>query len=1289
MRRGSSGSSTSFRLSPSNSLLLLCLFAAVGFAAAVPSVAVAQDEENVVPHGGMMRYPDVSKTHVVFAYANDLWIVPREGGQAVPLASPPGGEGFPRFSADGQTIAFLGNYEGNHDIYTIPVTGGIPQRVTHHPSQELLSDWTPDGRLLFGMSGLAGQARQGQIFAVNKEGGLPERLPIPYGLAGAISPDGTWLAYTPHNHDFRTWKRYRGGLASDIWLFNLKDYTSRRATTWEGTDSHPMWHGDTMYYQSDAGPEHRLNIWKYDLGSGKAEQVTRFSEYDVKFPSIGPGANGQGEIVFQNGSLLYLLDLRNNSTKQLNVTIPGARPTIRPKVVDAANFINWWHISPTGKRAVVSARGDVWTLPAKDGSPRNLTRSNGAHERDPVWSPDGQWIAYFSDATGEYELYLTQSDGKGETKQLTEGSETFYNGIYWSPDSKHIVFGDKGGNMSMHTLATEEKAGETKLIDTDPWNAPGSPSFSHDSRWIAYARSSDDSPIRSIWVYNLESAEKHQLTSGFFDDSSPAFDRKGDFLFFASSRTFSPTYSDVDTTYIYDRSQVLIAAPLQKDVKSPYLPKSDEEEWKKKEDEKDKEKKNGEGDDDAADDAAGDDADDGEADKPDDADDEDEGGDDEENGDDENGDDEGDDGDEAEPAPDDGVSGTWEGTVTHEEMPPGMRFVMTLTLASDGKALSGSITVPMGTATLNGTYDKASGAISGTIRLDSGGEGTFTGTITGLKLQMSVTLEGTIAELSGDRTAAATGGGEEDKEDEEKAKEKVEIDLDGFELRLMQLAPQRGNFRNLTCNDSSQLLYVRSGADGPGTIMLFDLKDDKKEEKSVASGAGAYEISADGKKILVLRGGSAAIQNASAGATQENVPTGGMQVRIDPRVEWKQLVTEAWRLQRDFFYVANMHGVDWPKIKDQYLAMLEDAASREDVGFIISEMISELNIGHAYYFGGDVEGAPSVSVGLLGVDFAIENGAYKIARIVQGSSWDVDARNPLSEPGVDVKEGDYLLAVNGVDVDTSKDPWAAFIGLAGRTVTLTVSENPTRDDKAREIIIKPIGGEQNLRYRDWIEKNRKYVEEKTEGKVGYIHVPDTGVNGQNNLYRQFFGQAHKQALIIDERWNGGGQIPTRFIELLNRPITNYWARRDGKDWPWPPDAHQGPKCMLINGPSGSGGDMFPWLFKSNGLGKLIGTRTWGGLVGISGNPQLMDGAGVTVPTFGFYEKDGTWGVEGHGVDPDIEVLDDPALMQNGGDPQLDRAIALMLEEIEKNPYIRPQRPADPERAGMGITEEDK
>ena len=1119
--------------------------------AVTTSVAAAAPNDSHRPHAGMLRFPDVSATHIVFAYANDLWIVPRDGGMASPLAGPPGQDLMPKFSPDGKAIAFVGNYEGNRDLYTLPVEGGVSQRVTHHPATEQLCDWTPDGRLLYMTNGFAGLPRQQQLYTVPVTGGMPTQVPVPYGANGAISPDGAWLAYTPHSRDFRTWKRYRGGMATDVWLFNLKTNESKKITDWEGTDTLPMWHAKTVYYLSDAGPEHRLNIWSYDTTTGKTEQVTKVADYDVKWPSIGPGANGQGEIVYQKGAELHLLDLGTKQSKAVTVDIPGDRPKLRPKQIDAADFLASWNISSTGKRAIFEARGDIWTVPAKEGAPRRLTLTSGTAERDAIWSPDGKQVAYLSDATGEYELYVTAADGKGEGRQLTKDGNCFRYLNDWSPDSKHIVFTDKTGAMYL----CNAESGETKLIDTDPWaNRLGS-NWSHDSRWIAYSKSGDNRQ-GAIWLYNVETGEKHQVTSGMFNDTWPAFDRKGEFLYFANNREFtSPVYEDIGTTWVYSETDRLHAVPLRKDVKSPLAPKSDEEKPEDK-DKKDEDKADGE-----------------------------------------NGDDKKD---------------------------------------ADAK--------------------------------------------------------GDKKEKDEDKDK---DGDKEDKKDEKP----VEIDLEGFEARAFQLPVDRGNFGGLSVNDKGQLLYVRGGRRGPGrsksSLHLFDMHDekaDKKEEKKVAEDIGGYAISADGKKLLVRKEGKSffVVDAAADQKLDKAVPMAGMNIDVDPREEWRQIFTEAWRLHRDFFYVANMHGVDWPAIRKQYEAMLADCSSREDLSYIIGEMISELNVGHAYVRGfGDGEKEPNISVGLLGCDFALENGAYRITKIYEGAPWDSDARSPLKQPGSEVKEGEYLLAVNSVPVDTSRDPWAALEGMAGLNVTLTVSENPTMDDKARDVVVKPEGSEAGLRYRAWIEKNRAYVADKTHGRVGYIYVPNTGIDGQNDLVRQFYGQIDRGALIIDERWNGGGQIPTRFIELLNRPNTNLWARRDGKDWPWPPDAQQGPKCMLINGLAGSGGDMFPWLFRFNKLGKLIGMRTWGGLVGISGNPGFVDGGDTNVPTFGFYENDGTWGVEGHGVDPDIEVIDDPGKMAGGKDIQLDAAIAHILEELERNPYTPPKRPEAPDRKGMGLEPEDR
>lgn len=1201
-----------------------------------PTIAESTD---IDPHGGMLRYPDVSQSQIVFLYANDLWIAPRTGGMASPLSSPDGVEQFPRFSPDGKSIAFTGNYGGNRDLYTLSNVGGIPHRVTHHPANERLDDWTTDGRLLFSSNGLSGLGRMSRLFLVNPEGGLPEALPVPYGADGAVSSDGEWLAYTPYQRDFRTWKRYMGGMASDIWLFNLRDHSARKVTDWGGTDTMPMWHGRTLYYLSDAGPAHRLNIWKYNPQTRRREQVTRHRDFDVKWPSMGPGPNRQGEIVYQLGPDLMLLNLANGRSNSVKITIPGDRPSLRDKRVDANDFMSGAGISATGKRAVTSARGDIWTLPAENGSPRNLTRSSDAAERYPSWSPDGRWIAYFADNTGEYEMYITQSDGKGETRQVTDNGGDWRFDAIWSPDSTKILMTEKDGEMYL----VDVESGEQTLVDTEPgaFAGPGADlNWSHDSRWIVYARSGDVAWTQSIWLYNVETGERTQVTSGTFNDFSPTFDRKGDYIYFASQRSFQPTYSEIDTTFIYEDADVLMAVPLRADVEHPWLPEIDEEEWDT--------------------DDEGDEADE-------DSDDE---------GDDENGDDEAEDA-----APDDGLSGTWKGTATFPEMGD-IDVTMSLTLGSDG-TVTGSMSSMIASGTVEGTYDAASGKLRMTMEVD-GTTVQFELTVKGDSMTGVATADGERVEINAERTGGGGDDGDDDG-DEDEAAEEVIIELEGFEARAFMIPIGNGNYGNLAVNNKNQLLYVHRGQG----IKLFDIDDDDQAAQSVNSSAGGFDISADGKKLLIGGGGGLSILNASAGASPKSVTTSGMITHVDLDAEWRQMLHDVYLIYRNFFYVENMHGVDWKATHDQYAAMIDDCIVREDLQYVIAEMISELNAGHAYSWGGDTEGQASVPTAMLGVDFELDGGAYRIREIFEGAAWDVDARNPLRVNGIDVKEGEYILAVDGIPMDTSKDPWAAFVDKNRHPVTLTVGPSPEIDDESREVTLDLMGGDGNLRYRAWIEANRRYVEEQTDGRIGYIYVPDTGVNGQNNLLRQFYGQIHKEGLIIDERWNGGGQIPTRFIELLNRPHVNYWGTRDSRDWPWPPDSHQGPKCMLINGLAGSGGDAFPHYFKQAGLGKLIGMRTWGGLIGISGNPGLVDGGYTSVPTFGFYDMDGTWGIEGHGVDPDIEVIDDPSKMVDGGDPQLDAAIAHMLEEIEKNGYKAPKRPADPNRKGMGITEADK
>lgn len=1151
--------------------------------------------QGVRPDATMLQYPDVWGDRIVFSYANDLWLAPKTGGVATKLASPPGQEMFPKFSPDGKTIAFVGNYEGNRDLYTIPADGaGVAVRVTHHPGGETLCDWTPDGKdLIFYTTGLGGLTRQQQVFLVSASGGLPRQLPVPYGTFASMSPDGVWLAYTPHTTDFRTWKRYRGGMATDIWLLNLNDKTSKKATDWEGTDTAPMFdpaaargNANTLYYLTDNGENHLQNIWTFDPASGKRTQVTNFDQFDIKWPSMG-----RGEMVFQNGAKLFLLDLKTAKSTEIDVVIPGDRPTLRAKGVDYSGYITGGDLTNTGKRVIVEARGDLWSLPAQKGAAIPLTRTDGVAERGPAVSADGKTVAYFSDASGEYELYTMTLDGKGEAKQVTVSGQKGVPAAAWrytgafTPDSKMVTWFEKGGSLYMTTLET----GETVKVATDQWANNPSHSFSSDSQWIAMTLS-DENQQGAIWLYNIPEKKLTRVTESFFSAGDPAFDREGKYLYYTADNKFSATYASIDGSFIYKDSTAILCVPLRKDIESPFAPKNDSE------GEKDKKK----------------------------------------------------DGDKKGDAKKDGDK------------------------KEDG-------------AKPDGEDEK---------KADGAGEKDADG-------------------AKGDDSKKDEGKKDESKKDEPKKPDPVKIDLEGFEARAFELPLAGGNYRNLMVGDGGKLFFLAQEPPDPdadedrraGVIKMFDVsdegKDGKRTAKTVLAGTNGFSMSADGKKLLVFKGREMAVVDAAPDQKfEKKVPTAQMRGQIDPRTEWNQIVTDVGRLHRDFFYVASMHGVDWPGQVARYKAMLADAVTRDDVNFIIRELVSELNVGHAYLGApGDVDGSPSVPTAMLGCDFELATTdagtAYRIKKIYQGAAWDSDARGPLSQPGVKVKEGDFLLAVNGVPVDTSKDPWRAFVGLPpGGTIVLTVAGvangKGEGDNAARDVLVKGIGfGEETaLRYRAWIERNRAYVDYKTGGKVGYCYVPNTGVDGQTDLFRQFYGQRAKDAMIIDERWNGGGQIPNRFIELLNRPALNYWARRDGNDWPWPYDAHFGPKCMLVNGLAGSGGDCFPWYFQKLGIGKVIGKRTWGGLVGISGNPALIDGGTITVPTFGFYEKDGTWGVEGHGIDPDIVVEDDPALMQNGGDPQLDVAIEQMMKEIKEKPYKKPTRPAAPDRKGMGIPKSD-
>ncbi len=1097
----------------------------------------------------MMRQPAVSATQIAFVYAGDIWLAEKEGGVAVRISSPKGEESFPRFSPDGSLLGFTGDYDGNEDIYVMPVTGGLPTRVTHHGAPDRMLGWYPDGRsILYATSMTSPKNRFNQLYRVPAQGGLPEKLPVPYGEFGAISPDGKTLAYVPISVDFRTWKRYRGGMNPDIWLFDLEKLTARNLTRSPAADSVPMWHGETLYFLSDRDQNKRANIWACDLKHDKFRQVTFFKEFDVHFPSIGPG-----DIVFENAGRLYLLDLQTEKYREVEIRVVTDRATLKPHAENVSGHIYSASVSPSGKRALFEARGDIFSAPAEHGVVLNLTRSSGVAERYPAWSPDGKWIAYFSDRTGEYELTVRSAETGTATNQVGEQTLTKLGPGYryrpqWSPDSKRIAFVDQAMRINLFDFEakTNQVIGRQLWMHHDELSrfAVG---WSADSRWIAWAQDLDNGNS-AIALYDCNSNAMHQVTSGFYDDELPVFDPDGKYLFFRTGRTFAPSYSELDESWIYANTAVLAAVPLRKDVLSPLAPRNDEEGDKAKDKKEDDEKKK----------------DDDKGDKPKDAD----------------------------------------------------------------KA------------------DKKAG-------------------------------EDKTDKQKDEKKSKAK------KKEEEKLKA-VEIELAGFEDRVVVLPPKAGRYDSLAAV-SGKLLYRRLPRIGSGeekaSLVFYDLE--KREEKTVLDEAEFVELSSNREKLLVRKGSDYAIVEPKEGQKlDKKIDTSAFEAPIDPVAEWRQIFTDAWRLERDYFYDPGMHGVDWNEMRQRYGKLLEDAVTRWDVNYVIGELISELNSSHTYRSGGDLEKGPAVGVGYLGCDFSLENGAYRIKHIIKAAAWDSEVRSPLLQPGVtNVHEGDYLLAVNGDPLDVKEDPWAAFQGLADKPVFLTVNDKPTQAG-ARQVLVQTLGSEERLRNLAWIEENRQRVEQLSQGQVGYVYVPDTGANGQNELVRMWRAQVKKPGLVIDERFNSGGQIPDRFIELLDRPLRNYWAVRDGKDWTTPSVTHVGPKAMLINGWSGSGGDCFPFYFKQSGLGPLIGMRTWGGLIGITGSPRLVDGGGVTVPAFAIYSTNSQWIIEGHGVDPDIEVVDDPAAMARGGDPQLERAVAEVMKQLRQHPPRKVKRPPYPKRPGV-------
>jgi tricorn protease len=1076
--------------------------------AATILLLIGADGASAQEEARLLRFPHIHGNTVVFTYAGDLYTAPLAGGEAKRLTSHEGLELFARFSPDGRWIAFSGEYAGTRQVYVMPSSGGEPRQLTFYPDvgpmpprggyDHLVLDWTPDGsKILVRANRTPFGQRVGRYYLVDPvNGGLEVPLEIPEGASGAtFDASGIRLAYNIKSREWRHWKRYRAGRQQDVWVYDLANQASERITTESSTDNFPLWVGDEIYFISDRDQEEKLNLWVHDPGTGTQSQVTRFTEYDVMWPSRGVGG-----IVFENGGYLYHLDPSTREARKLTITLTGDFPHRARYFKNVAENVESFDISPSGKRVVFAARGELFTVPAENGNIRNISGTPAHRERGVTWSPDGEWISFFSDAAGNYDLYVAPSDRSAEPARLVTGEAVWMDGARWSPDSEWIAWSDNRNRLRAMEVASR------RLVEIDETRTgPLSDfSWSGDGRWIAYTKNGDNA-MSSIWLYSFDSGERVQVTDGMTDEGSPAFDPEGRFLYFVPARDFNFSFGGGSGF----RSRIY-AATLQSDFGHPFPALSDEE-----------------------------------------------------------------------PA-----------VVGEEEAE------------------------------------------------EEAGEG--------------------------------------------ETEQPLRIDLEGLGERIMPLPGlDPGGYSRLIPTEDG-LLYSSGGG-------LHKYTLEERESAEIIARIQGFAITPDRSKIVYrANGDDYGIVDVRPG--QENdagrLDLEGMSLHIDPTAEWAQVYHDAWLIFRDWSYDPDMHGVDWQAMHDRYLPLVPHVAHRADLDYVITELIGEMNVGHAYANSSPEQPrVDRVDIALLGAEFEADGDRYRIANIFPGENWHEQYRSPLTEPGVDVREGDFLIAIDGEEVTTSDNPYRFLVGKADRTVEITVNGRPSPEG-ARSYTVHPVSSELGLRYQEWVAENAALVDSLSGGRIGYIHLPNTGVPGHRELYEGWQPLHMKEALILDDRYNGGGFIPEEMAFMMGAPLLNYWARRNLDLYSQPGVVHTGPKAMLINGQSSSGGDAIPYYFRELGLGPLIGELTWGGLVGISGNPGFVDGGSLSVPRFAFLDAEGNWAVEAEGVapDPGFEVLDRPEEIAAGREPIIERAVEYLLQELENPQYRRPQKPGGPIRRPGGAGE---
>lgn len=1052
----------------------------------------------------LVRQPSISEKQIAFAYANNIWIVDRTGGDARRLTSFQGETADPKLSPDGRWVAFSGKYAGTESVYLVPVEGGEPKRLTWHPSGSSVIGWTPDSRrVVFVSNRASAPAGHTKPWTVSIDGGPELALPVPRASQGSLSPDGKRMAYVMPNFSDPEWRNYRGGQTRPVWIQNLETHDLETPPWTESRDVEPVWIGETIYFLSDR--DYLMNIWSYQTRTKQLAQVTKFTDYDIKTLAAAGGV-----LAFEKGGRIHTLDPKTGQSQAVNITVRGDFPWLTPQWKPVTGLVFNAALSPTGKRAVIEARGDIITVPAEKGDWRNLTASSGSAERNPAWSADGKWISWFSDKSGEYRLVIAPADRSAPPREIDLPTPTFHYTPQWSPDSKKLLFTDTGLKLWVVDIATAKAT----HLDTDNYMVPErsmNPSWSPDSKWITYTKRLV-TQLHSVFVAEVATGKVSQVTDGMADATWPAWDASGKYLYFLASTDFGLNTEWLEMqSYQRPVTRAVYLAVLKKGEPSPLLPESDDEK--------------------AAD--------------------------------------------------------------TTKAKPDTSKVV---TIDFDG--LSSRI-VAVGAALRNYSGLRAGAA-------------------------------GTIFFLEGIPATGATAG------------------------------PSPAN-----------------------TLHRFQLADRKTIPFSTA--VRDYRVSADGKKLLVQNaGGGWQIVDADKGppaAGSGAVNLASVQIMVDPRAEFRQMFDEGWRFQRDFLYVPNLQGADYVKTKALYNAMADDVRHRSDLVYLQDMMGGEVAVGHSFVFPGDLPAVPTVNNGLLGADYAIENGRYQITKIYTGESWNPNLKAPLGAPGIDVNVGDYLLAINGTDVAGTDNIQRLLEGTSGKQTVITVNNRPAPDG-ARRVTVVPVPNESGLRLFDWVEGNRRKVDQLSGGKLAYVYLPNTGQGGYTFFNRYYYAQQDRQGVILDERFNGGGSVADYIVDIVARDLHGYFNNPVGERRPFttPAAGIWGPKVMLINESAGSGGDMLPFMFRRMKIGPLIGTKTWGGLVGIWDTPPLIDGGAMLAPRGGFFDLSGKWAIENEGVAPDIEVEMAPKAVLAGQDPQLERGVQEALRLLREKPVVLKPEPAPPIRS---------